>query len=386
MAKLRLLLIAILTIQFSAAQYTEVINSKRPGFSDSPYSVGNDVYQVEVGGFYKNIGRYQFQIDAVTNTYSSKQYGTNVLLRVGKFIERLEVDVDLNFGYETRDYTTPDIKTVEQLGLSKFVVGAKYLVYMPEYADKSKEIRSWRKRNSFDKKRLIPAVGVYAGLNTNLLSSMHKNPDGISPRLGLFTQNNFSNKFILVGNLIADYFLTDYAQYSGILTATYSLTGNISVFGEFQGIAPKNTQFDLQFGAGGAYLFTKDFQVDASLRFIKDEYGDHTFWAGAGLSYRIDKHEDKYKLFDSKGNLTKDGSEGSFFSRLLGKNKPEKQRKVKEVKAKKRKIKTLKPSKKDKELEKKAKQQAKEDKKRQKKAAKDYDKNYEPPKKQDDNN
>lgn len=46
--------------QISTAQYTDLINSKRPGFSDSPFSVGTDVYQIEAGLFYKNIGNYLF--------------------------------------------------------------------------------------------------------------------------------------------------------------------------------------------------------------------------------------------------------------------------------------------------------------------------------------
>ena len=36
------------------AQYTETINSKRPGFSESPFAVGKRVYQLETGLFYQN--------------------------------------------------------------------------------------------------------------------------------------------------------------------------------------------------------------------------------------------------------------------------------------------------------------------------------------------
>lgn len=389
MLKLRLFFIAILSFYLSSAQYTEIINSKRPGFSDSPYSVGTNVYQVETGFFYKKIGNYLYQVNGVSTQYNSQAFGTDMLLRVGKFFERLEFDVDMSFGYEKRNYRQPEVISYDKLGFSKFTVGAKYLIYMPTYTDKSKEIRSWKKRNAFDKKRLIPAVGVYAGLNTNLLTDLQKDPEGMSPRIAVFTQNNISDKFIFLTNFIADKFTTDQRVYSYILTATYSINDQVSIFGENQGFFPANSQFDLQWGLGAGYLFAKNFQVDLSTRFIIDEYGDHTFWVGTGLSYRVDRHVDKFKSLDDNGNVTAEENKGGFFSRLFGKNKADKQRKVKKIKAKKRKVKKLKPTKKEKELAKKAKQQEKEAKKREKDEAKNYKKNYEPPKKEnpvDDNN
>ena len=36
------------------AQYTDVINSNKPGFSESPYSVGTGIYQFETGFFMKD--------------------------------------------------------------------------------------------------------------------------------------------------------------------------------------------------------------------------------------------------------------------------------------------------------------------------------------------
>ena len=45
------ILILILTYSMSYAQYTEVINSNRPGLSESAFSVGVNVIQFEVGAF-----------------------------------------------------------------------------------------------------------------------------------------------------------------------------------------------------------------------------------------------------------------------------------------------------------------------------------------------
>lgn len=386
MRKIWVFLFLIGCFHIGSAQYTELINSRRPGFSDSPFSVGTNVYQVEAGLFYKNIGNYLFKDPElqVASRYSSEIIGTDLSFRVGKFLDKLELDLDMALVYESRDYLQPEVITRSKLGLSKLTIGAKYLVYMPTYTDKSKEIRSWKKRNSFDKKRLIPAVGVYAGLNTNFLSELHKNPDGISPRFAIFTQNNLSGKLIVLTNFIADNMFTAYTEYSFIATTTYTLSEKISVFGEGQVFQRKDVPNDYQFGIGGAYLWNKDMQLDGSARFIKDERGDHTFLVGLGFSWRLDKHEDQFKLIGSDGNVTKDKKEGNFFSRLIGKNKKARQqRDVKTVKAKKRKIKELKPKKSKKQIrdEKEAKKKAKEAKKKAKKAAKDYNKNYEPPKK-----
>ena len=381
MKKFIFLLFLSFCYQIGTAQYTELINSKRPGFSGSPYSVGKGVYQVEMGFFYKNIGNYLYydQTRKETINYNSKSYGTDFMFRTSPFFEKLEVNLELSFGQEDRNYTIPDVYSASALGLSRFTIGAKCLVYSPTYTDKSKEIRSWKKRNSYDWKRLIPAVGVYAGLNTNLLSNLHKSSGGLSPRVALFTQNDLSNKFVLLTNFIMDKTFTDEAENSYIITATYSLTEKVSVFAENQGFLRKNVPNDFQYGIGGAYLLHKNMQLDAAFRYIKDERGDDTYFAGAGVTWRLDRHKDGYQTLDSEGKVTKENKGGGFFSRLFTK-KDKKQRKVKKVEAKKKKVKKLKPkqTKAQKRLEKEAKKKAKEDKKQKKKDAKSYDKNYDP--------
>ncbi|HBK70871.1 MAG TPA: hypothetical protein DDZ39_04315 [Flavobacteriaceae bacterium] len=379
MQKIGLFLLFILCFQLSNAQYTELINSKRPGFSDSPYSVGTGVYQVEAGLFYKNIGNYLYYDQKTKESirYKANSIGTDITLRTSHFFERLELDLDIAFVSESRDYLEPTVHQESVLGLSKLTFGAKYMVYSPKYTDKTKEIRSWKKRNSYDWKRLIPTVGVYAGINTNFLSKLHKNPDGISPRVAIYTQNDITNRFILLTNFISDKLFTDEAENSFIITATYTLTEKIAIFGESQGFLRKNVPNDFQYGAGGAYLLHKNLQVDASLRFINDERGDHTFLAGAGLSWRLDRHKDKFNMVDSEGKATKQKREGGgFFSRLFNR-KNKKQRKVKKVKARKQKIKKLKPkmTKAQKRLEKEERKKAKEDAKNNKSSRSNKHKN-----------
>ena len=54
MKRVSLLLLFTLISQFINAQYTEIINSKSPGFSESPYSIGKNVFQFETGLFYRS--------------------------------------------------------------------------------------------------------------------------------------------------------------------------------------------------------------------------------------------------------------------------------------------------------------------------------------------
>lgn len=378
-------------MQLSFAQYTEVINSKRPGFSDSPFSVGTKVYQVEGGFFYKNVGNYLFY-DNIANesvAYSAKAFGTDITFRTGLFFERLEFNLDLTAQNENRDYTKPTVYSESGLGLSRLTVGAKYLVYKPIYTDKSKEIRSWKARHSFDKKRLLPAVGVYVGLNTNLLNNLYKNPGGLSPKFAIFTQNNLSNRWVILTNFIMDQAFTDTSENSFILTSTYALTEQWSVFGEGQAFFRKNVPNDFQFGTGAAYLVNKNIQADFSVRMVYDERGDNTFLFGGGVSWRLDRYKDKiikHKADNSENKLEKENK--GFFNKITfglftGDNKAStsSNKKMRNVKTSKVKTRSLKPpvnkkaqkakKKSNKRLIKQQKQREKAQKKHNKKSEKD---------------
>ncbi|NOQ92456.1 MAG: transporter [Flavobacteriaceae bacterium] len=337
-------------MQLSFAQYTEVINSKRPGFSDSPYSVGTKVYQVEAGLFYKNIGNYLYWNNTTgeANEYSAKAFGTDITFRTGQFFEKLEFNLDLAVQNENRDYTKPTVYSESGFGLSKLTVGAKYLIYKPSYTDKSKEIRSWKARHSFDKRRLLPAVGAYIGLNTNLLNDLYKNSGGLSPKFAIFTQNDLTNRWVVLTNFIMDQAFTDASENSFILTSTYALTQQWSVFGEGQGFFRKNVPNDFQFGAGAAYLVNNNIQADLSARMIYDERGDNTFLFGGGISWRLDRHKDKIIKHKADNNEIKLEEDKSFFNKITfglfaGGDKSSSNKKMRNVKTSKAKTRSLEP-------------------------------------------
>jgi hypothetical protein len=377
-----LLLFLVGFFQTSTAQYTELINSRRPGFSDSPFSVGTDVLQFEGGLFYENVKDQGNKVSSI---------GTELMVRYGKFFEKLEINLNVSFQYDNVNFKDPLMDDLTNFGLSQLTIGGKYLVYMPTYMDRSKEIRSWKAKTKFDWKRLVPSVAIYAGANIPVTKNFIRGNfpgyvnDTFSPRIAVYTQNNFTDQFVFLMNLIMDKIGSGTKENSYILTGTYTLNNKLSFFAEHQGIfKDKDIPNDFQFGAGAAYLFDKNKQVDLSIRAISDRDGS-TFLVGAGFAWRFDKHNDKFKLIGSDGDVNSDDDEkkGGFFSRIFGKKEksPEK-RKVKKVKAKKRKIvkdKAPKKTKAQKKREKEALKKLKEEQKAAKKKAKSYDKNYEPP-------
>ena len=200
------------------AQYTDIINSNKPGFSESPYSVGTGVYQFESNFFFKNT--------SVEPLFSRPQaYGADLLFRTGFFLEKLELNAQVTYQKDKVAFKNIFTSHYFTSGLSKFTIGAKYLLFQPEYTDKTKEIRSWRKRHAYDKKRLIPSVALYLGVNTDVVSKDYK-AESVSPKLGLLLQQNLTDEFNIIYNVYYDKMGTDFSEFSYIITATQNFNYN----------------------------------------------------------------------------------------------------------------------------------------------------------------
>jgi len=337
MKQIYLFFLGFFVILQSFGQYTEVINSKRPGFSESPYTVGTGVYQIESGVFY---AKNDFS-ELGTNR---KSLGADAFLRGGLFLEKLELNV--NFKYQKDQLLKDSINwsTYPRSGISDFTAGAKYLIYMPKYKDKTKEIRSWKKKYAYDWSRLIPAVGIYAGLNTNLLSEDYKLP-AISPKAVLLLQQDFDEWTTLVTNIYGDNLSLGktYMRLGYISTLTYSITPRFSVFGETKGVFVNKTKvFDA--GGGFAYLASKNLQIGINAH-TELQLDYLNVYGGLGVSWRLDRHKDKEinkKASDGSGDKVAYKKE-SFFKRIFKKNRRGKRpKKAKGKKSRKRKKKSKK--------------------------------------------
>lgn len=296
------------------AQYTDVINSNKPGFSESPYSVGKGVYQFESNVFLRNT--------AITSTFSKPQsLGIDLLFRTSFFLDKLELNAQLTYQKDKVAFKNIFTSQYFTSGLSNMTIGAKYLVYQQAYKDKSKEIRSWKRKNAFDLARLIPSVAVYLGMNTDFVNDIHKT-GSITPKMGLLLQQNLTQDFNVITNFYYNNIGTDFAQYSYIITLTQSFSNRWSAFFENQMVFQKD-QDNLDLGAGLAYLYSRNLQFNTSARLLF-EGKTQGYYAGLGVSYRINKHQDPFKELDNQGGNLKETpiskynkKQSNFFNRFL---------------------------------------------------------------------
>ncbi|MFH7011103.1 transporter [Flavobacterium sp. FlaQc-52] len=299
MLKVKNLFIATLffTPQFFFAQYTDIINSNRPGETMSAFAVGKTVIQAE-------IGIYGIKEKHDLLNYDANGFGTDLTFRYGAFLEKLEFVLDLQ--YQMEAFNTP-YNNSKRNNFRQTVLGAKYLIYDPfKNYEKTKNIYSYKANHSFDWHQLIPAVSLFAGANfvgaDNPYSFSPKS--SISPKIVLITQNQFGGgKWVFVTNIIADYITTDYPSYGYVLTLTHGFNNKWSGFVENQGYK-SDFYSDAIVRGGAAYLINPNLQVDASVS-TNFKNTPSILYGGVGVSWRYDG---KYKenQIESKRQSRKD--------------------------------------------------------------------------------
>jgi len=284
------LLIACLTVSFTAfSQYTDVINSNRPGVSRSAFSVGTNVGQLEVGPYYVKEKHTPL-------FYEVSGFGVDFAARYGIWKEELEINLEGTFQNDTFTDSRSTIPIESnRSNFKNLTLGAKYLVFDPlKNSEKGKpNLYSYWANKQFNWKSLIPAVAVYAGANYDTKNNPYTAPDveGFSPKVAVITQNNFSGGWVFVINLIKDRIGSDFSEFQYILTLTHSFNPQWVVFGETQGIK-SDFYADNLFRFGGAYLWSKDFQLDTAVT-LNTKDTPSVFSVNLGASYRFDNHKDK---------------------------------------------------------------------------------------------
>ena len=284
-------IILLVCCNLSYAQYTDVINSNRPGKSQSAFSVGTKVLQFEAGPSFIREER----TPAPRNETSG--FSVDFAVRYGFFLEQLEFITEGSYRSDTRTTFTGFTTEEKRSNFSALAFGAKYLVFDPykKAADEKPNLRSWKANHSFRWKSLIPAVSVYLGANFDTSDNPFTDAgiEGISPRVAIATQHNFNGGWVFVTNIITDRIGTDQSGFSYILTLTHSFNPQWVIFGETQGVK-SDFYADNLIRFGGAYLWGKNLQLDTALTFnTKDTPSVLNITLGA--SYRLDFHKDKLK-------------------------------------------------------------------------------------------
>lgn len=262
------------------AQYTDQINSNRPGETMSAFAVGKSVIQLETGAY--GIAQKHHLLNYVANGF-----GIDATIRYGVFKEKLELIADLQ--YQSQVYEARLTK-IDQKALKQSIIGAKYLLYDPFKSQEKKiNVYSWKVDKSFKWKQLIPAVSVFAGANiTSANNPYHFSPNAsISPKVILITQNHFGDgSWVFVTNTIADYIGSEFPSYGYAVTLTKGINKNWSGFIENQGYK-SDFYSDLIVRSGAAFLVNDDLQLDISgSASLKDTPA--IFYGGIGLSWRYD--------------------------------------------------------------------------------------------------
>ena len=144
----------IMNFSLLNSQYTETINSNRPGSSQGAFSVGKNVLQFETGFKNNNIGLSKKEIN---------EQEFNFIFRYGALFENLEFLVKgslINNNYV-------GLKNNSNPYLKKTSVGIKYLVFNP-FKNKDwykTNLYSWRANNKIKAIDFIPALSINIGLN-----------------------------------------------------------------------------------------------------------------------------------------------------------------------------------------------------------------------------
>ncbi|HPE82527.1 MAG TPA: transporter [Aequorivita sp.] len=300
-------LFLLCTISFSpvSAQYTEMINTNRPGGSQGAFSVGTNVLQIETGFSY---GKEKHELLKTETNGLAIDYS----IRYGFWKERLEVSLMGEF--QSNKITDNRSTTAREYSLSNFksnTLGAKYLIYDPYRKRdlKGPNLYSWKANNKTQWADLIPAISIYAGVNFDFADNpFTPEAEGkISPKFVIATQNNFIGGWVFVTNIIVDRVTTDFPTYGYIVTLTHATNRYFSVFLENQGLK-SDFYSDQLLRGGAAALINENLQVDLSLTYsFKDT--PSKFYGRAGLAYRFDMHNKDEYLEDDANKEMKDKKE-----------------------------------------------------------------------------
>lgn len=303
------LLLLLCISNIGVCQYTEQINSNRPGYSIGAYSVGKGVVQIETGfesRNYKHNGYNQSTIKGTVGFLS---------LRWGFLFERLELTYDASYMFDKFTNKIPNNPIeVKRSGFLQNFLGVKYLIYDPFKKEKEINVYSWKANNGFKLKDLIPAVSLTVGANFDPFSEETPYPHGdlfgtlyrpvfyqtlyyVAPSptpltlMGtVATQSHFLGTWVFVTNFSLKRYLSKFIEKTYIITLTHAFNPLWSVYVENQGVFSERHSDNI-IRAGAAYLVGRNLQVEGTIG--TNTRTDPSFFSiNAGASYRLDFHKD----------------------------------------------------------------------------------------------
>ncbi|MDB4293525.1 transporter [Maribacter sp.] len=276
------------------SQYTDVINSNRPGLSVSAYAVGRNVIQFEAGAFYE-------QSDHPLLNTQSNIWGGDFSLRYGLLFEQLEINWEGTYQNNNVTFTESGLST-NLTDFSRNRLGLKFLLY-DRYKNPERnkpDLYSWKANYGFKFKNLIPSVSLYGGATFNLGDNpFYIGDPTVSYRAMVATQSRLTPRFVLITNISYDRITAPFPELSYLISLSHGFRNpKWSIFVEHQGI-DSDRYSDALLRGGVAYLLSDNLQADINMGASFKNTPSRIF-VQAGASYRIDLHKDKVKAIEDQ--------------------------------------------------------------------------------------
>ncbi len=237
-----------------SAQTNESIRSDRPGQANSPFTVGKQVFQVQLGNNFNQL----------TDKNDKNQINDfNSVFRYG-FFEKFEVGIGLDYLAEK---STLGTFSSNRNGLSSF----------------SAQFRA----NIIESEGLNPSIGIQYNVNLPVVSEIYKTPKTIQ-QLSIASNQSFSENigFSTYSGLSWDgVSSTPYFFY--VLNLGFSLTEKWGMFVENYGNL-QNKTWDIKFDTGVSFIVNNNLQLDAFGGYDKNQNLNDWF-INLGVSWRLPK-------------------------------------------------------------------------------------------------
>ena len=285
-----------------SSQYTETINSNRPGTSHGAFAVGKNVLQLELG--YNNYNL----IHSNLNNSEINGMSLNYNIRYGVQLEKLEVFLSGSYHIRNLVDNYNLNKELKESFISEHKIGLKYLVFDPFINEKwhGENLYSWKAQRRIKLTDFIPAISVFAGgdylfeeivqyddyfFNLKKSNYEYVNQGVFSPFIGIATQNHFKGRWVIVNNVSLENFEGDYSKLNYIFTLTHNLINpRWSVFLEYQ-YFDSEIYSDNLIKFGVANLLSKNLHVDINAGGSLKQTPSF-FYFDVGFSKRFDWHKD----------------------------------------------------------------------------------------------
>lgn len=257
---LAFLICAMLFSHALMAQYSETIQTSRPGQAFVPFTTGKNTFQVQAGGNYTQL---ESRMSSKMSGFQS--YGTTFRYGV---LENLELRTGLTYSYNR--ILTSESGYADFSGLSLMSIGGRYNLAKGSGADPSFGVQG---------EVLLP-FGTADFMN---------NPSGL--RVMFIHSQQITELFQITTNLGASTVgKIENLETQYVINLAFPIGkkwgGFIENYGQIRGLLANNVDFDTRWDTGVGFLVNNDFQLDASVGVgLNEKIFD--WFIDAGISWRI---------------------------------------------------------------------------------------------------